>query len=148
MSARVVKLGLGLLLISLIACAEQPVSTPRAKAELAVLTGTVWYRERIALPPGVEVNVSLQDVAKQDVAAVVIGETSFVPQAGPPYPFEISYDPGLIRERGVYTVRAGISYKGQLVFSSDQHIPAFGEEPPDILVRRVPAMRPRPQKWG
>jgi putative lipoprotein len=132
--------------MGLVACAEQPTSNSEAEGELAVLAGTVWYRERIALPPGAEVRVSLQDVAKQDVAAVLIGETSFTPDTGPPYPFEISYDPDRIHDRGVYTVRASIRYKGQLVFSSDQHIPAFGDEPPSILVRRVPAMRARPQK--
>ena len=98
------------------------------------------------LPPGAEVQVSLQDVARQDVAAVLIGETSFVPETGPPWPFEISYDPSQIHERGDYAVRASIRYKDQLVFTSDQHIPAFGDEPPNILVKRVPAMRARPQK--
>jgi putative lipoprotein len=131
-------------LLGLAACAdEEPIA---AQPEASALTGTVWYRERVLLPPGAKVTVSLQDVAKQDVAAVVIGETVFFAEGSPPYPFEIQYDPAAIDRRGDYALRATIHFKDRLVFTSDQKYPAFDEEAREILVRRVPAMRPRPQK--
>ena len=41
-----------------------------------MVTGTITYRERIALPENAIVNVQLQDVSLQDVAATVIAETT------------------------------------------------------------------------
>ncbi len=37
-----------------------------------ILTGTVTYRERIALSPGSVIDVQLQDVSRADAAAQII----------------------------------------------------------------------------
>lgn len=48
--------------------------------ERAVLTGTVAYRERIALPSGAVVQVQLADVSKQDAASTTVAETTIEPR--------------------------------------------------------------------
>lgn len=51
----------------------------RNDAKQAAVTGSVAYRERIALPPDAVLEVRLSDVLRQDVAAPVIAETTVVP---------------------------------------------------------------------
>ena len=84
------------------------------------VTGTVTYRERIALPEnGVVVNVQLQDVSRADAPAVVIGEQVIEdPGHQVPIPFEIEYDPDDIDERFSYAVLATIRVDGNLMFTT------------------------------
>ena len=51
-----------------------PVGSGSAAAPDAAVTGTVTYRQRIALAPGSVITVQIQDVSRMDVAAEVIGE--------------------------------------------------------------------------
>jgi uncharacterized lipoprotein YbaY len=83
----------------------------------AALTGTVTYRQRIALPPGAVVNVQLADVSRADAPATIIGEQTIM-TAGEqvPIPFRITYDPAAITASHSYSVRATISVGGQVVF--------------------------------
>lgn len=83
------------------------------------VTGTVTYRERIALPPNAVIHVSLQDVSRAGAPAIILGEQS-IPANGAqvPIPFAIAYDPAAIDERFTYSVRARITVDGQLAFTS------------------------------
>ncbi len=104
------------------------------------LSGSVFYRERIALPPGAMVHVTLEDSSRMDVAATVLAESMFPAEGAPPYSFELEYDPANITEKGRYGLRAKIEADGQLLFTSDQFLPAFDEtrtRPVEILVRRA-----------
>lgn len=54
---------------------EEPVAVVGAQPDAnASITGTVTYRERIALTPGAIVTVQLRDTSLQDVASVLIAE--------------------------------------------------------------------------
>jgi putative lipoprotein len=111
------------------------------------LTGSVWYRERIALPPDSIIKVSLQNVARQDAAAELIASQAIDAQGGPPWPFELRYDKARIEAQGRYVLRASIeSASGRLLFSSTQSVPAFDDAPGsrDIMVSRVSAKAPEP----
>jgi putative lipoprotein len=104
------------------------------------LVGTVWYRERMLLPPNAEITVRLENIARMDVAAEVLATTRLIPQGGPPYAFELSYDPTRIDARGRYALRARIEADGNLLFTNTSHVPAFEGapgEPVEILVSRV-----------
>ena len=79
-----------------------------------MVTGTVAYRERMALPPDAVVEVRLSDVSRQDVAAPVIAETTILPEGRQvPIPFELRYDPGKIEPNRVYALRATIRSAGR-----------------------------------
>jgi uncharacterized lipoprotein YbaY len=88
-------------------------------AASARVTGTVTYRERMALPPNAIVQVSLQDISRADAPATVLG-TQQIPTGGRqvPIPYEIAYDPAAIDQRFTYSVRARITVDGQLWFTS------------------------------
>lgn len=108
------------------------------------LPGSVWYRERMMLPKGSEIIVSLEDVSKMDVAAELIARTRIPVEGGPPYAFELNYDPAKLDQRGRYALRARIENEGRLLFINTEHVAAFDRqpgEPVEIMVTHVPASR-------
>jgi putative lipoprotein len=98
------------------ACAHQP----RESGESGTLTGTVAYRERVALPADAVTEVSLIDATIQDTAPVVAKTT--VPSNGKqvPLPFSLHYDAAKIDKTHLYTARATIKSGGQILFTTDQ----------------------------
>ena len=99
-----------------------PVASDNA---FTTVTGTITYRERIALPPDAVVRVQLLDVSLMDVAATVIGEQVIKPEHSVPIAFAIQYDPGQIEERMSYSVSASISSGERLLFISDLSYPVL-----------------------
>ena len=85
-----------------------------------LVTGSVTYRERIALPQGARVEVKLLDVSLQDVLAKTIAEQTIEVTHQVPIPFELVYDPALIEERMTYAVRATIYHGEKMMFTTDR----------------------------
>jgi putative lipoprotein len=96
-----------------------------AAASGAQVTGTLMYRERIALRPGSVAEVWLLDTSRADAPAVEIAYQRIEDPGNPPIPFVLDYDPAEIEERMQYTVRATIKHGEQLLFTSDTHYPVL-----------------------
>jgi putative lipoprotein len=110
-----------LLSVLLLAGCSTPGIVPDGGGAGAAVTGTVAYRERVALPPTAVIKVQLVDVSRADAPAVVLGEQ--VIEAGGrqvPFAFEIRYDPARIDQRYTYAVQARIDDGDQLLFINDQ----------------------------
>ncbi len=107
----------------------------------ARITGSVTYRERIALPPSAVVKVQLVDVSRADAPAVVLGEQLIRAEGRQvPFAFEISYDPKQVEARFSYAVQARIEVDGQLRFINDRRYPVLtrgGGDRVDLLLRAV-----------
>ncbi len=105
-----------------LACTGNSQVTPQT----ASVTGTVAYRERLALPPDAVVQVQLTDVSRQEVAAPVVAETT-ITTAGRqvPLPFELRYDPARIEANRSYAVRATIRSEERLLFTTATAIPVL-----------------------
>ena len=114
-----------------------------SQKEEASVTGTVIYRERIALPDDAVVTVQLQDVSKQDVKAAVMGEQVIKTEGKQvPIDYAVPYDEDAIDERFTYSVSARIEDgAGKLLFISDTVIPVITRDNPtedvEILVVSV-----------
>lgn len=107
---------------------------------MRVISGEVWYRERIALPPGAEVKVVLEDQSKMDAPAEVITDYTHIVDGAGPYTYRLVYNPKAIKEKMRYGLRAKIVKDGKLMFTSTEHIDPFAEEPGtqiNIMVSRV-----------
>jgi putative lipoprotein len=107
---------------------------------LKTISGNIWYRERMMLPPNAEIDVILEDASRMDVAATVIAETSFKAEGAPPYAYSLQYDPAKIQPNMRYGMRVRIEANGQLMFINTEHIPAFAQdsgEPVDVMVSRI-----------
>ena len=119
-------------------------STSTGAESMKRIEGSVWYRERMLLPPNAEVRVYLEDVSRMDESADVIATTRFVPQGGPPWNFTLEYDPAKLHEKGRYGLRVRVEADGRLMFISTEHIPAFDRDsgtPVKIMVSRVGGKR-------
>jgi len=99
---------------------------PSASAE-AQLTGTVVYRERMALPPGGRVEVRLEDVTQVGAPAEEIASQTIATDGKQvPIAFEIHYPLKSIEPTHRYGVRASIvSADGELLFTSAEHKAVF-----------------------
>jgi putative lipoprotein len=120
------------------ACTHQPRS---GAAGDAVVTGTVAYRERVALPPDAVVELSIIDASVSDAAAPALA-TATVHAEGRqvPLPFSISYDPAKIYRQHLYTIRAQIKRGGELLFATDMVRAVITQDNPtkvDLMLSRV-----------
>jgi uncharacterized lipoprotein YbaY len=130
------------LAVTLLAVALLATPALVAAQSQAAVTGTVVYRERIALPPTAKLTVRLQDVSRADAPAVTIAEQVIdTAGQGPPYAYSLSYDPAQIQDNLTYAVRAEIRDGDQLLFTSTQSYQVITRGNPtsdiEILVSQV-----------
>jgi putative lipoprotein len=86
----------------------------------ATLTGTVTYRERVALPPDAIAEITLIDATIQDVAAKVVAKTTVKSEGKQvPLSFALHYDPSRIDKKHLYTARAVIRSGDELLWTTD-----------------------------
>jgi putative lipoprotein len=126
---------------------EPPVPEPSPPAT-ATLTGTVTYRQRIALSPEAIVTVRLEDTSLADAPAVPVVVHSFGAEGRQvPLPFEFTFDPASIKDGNTYSVRASIEIDGELRWTSTTayHVLTRGNPSQvDIVVDPVDAEPPEP----
>ena len=104
------------------------------------VSGTVSYRERIALPEGAVLSVRLEDVSRQNAAAILVAERT-IPLAGQqvPIPFTLAYNAGAINANNQYVVRATIrapgtsTGPGQLLFTTTRSYPVITRGNPSVV---------------
>lgn len=91
------------------------------------VTGTVTYKERVALSPQSELLVQLADVSKADAPAEILGEFKLTTtNQQVPIPFSIAYNPMDIRPGNTYVIQARIvDRNGKLIFITTQSYPVI-----------------------
>lgn len=88
---------------------NEPGSGAGNAADSATVTGSVSYRERIALPPNTVVHVLLRDLSQTEAPDVAVAEQTIRPEGRQvPIPFALSYDPAAIDPLSRYVVSAEI----------------------------------------
>jgi putative lipoprotein len=120
------RIGLANLILMIATGAVQAGGTPATQTvDNLMVTGTVSYRERIALPPDAVVLVQLRDVSLMDVAAKLISEQIIKPEHSVPISFSLPYAAQDIDERMTYSVFATIRSGDRLLFVSDRSYPVL-----------------------
>jgi putative lipoprotein len=124
-------------------CAGAPL-TPAAGTggASAWVTGTVSYRERMALLPDAVIRVQLADVSRADAPAILIGEDIIKADGKQvPFRFEIPYDAAAIKPQNTYAVSARIEgADGRLRFATDQRHAVITRGAPthvDLVLRQT-----------
>jgi uncharacterized lipoprotein YbaY len=105
-----------------------------------VISGTVTYRQRVALPQSAVLTVVLLDVSRADASGGVIAEQRFE-TAGRQVPisFDMTFEPGRIQERNRYAVRAEIRDGDRLLFTTDTNYPVITQgNPRTVEMNLVP----------
>ncbi len=106
--------GVSIVLLALAACGDDPapanatVEVSSGKSPNASVSGSVTYRERLALSPGAKLVVSLRDVSYQDAAAPLIARQTISDPGQVPIKFKVEYNRDDIDSRSVYSVTARI----------------------------------------
>jgi uncharacterized lipoprotein YbaY len=121
------------------------ICTATSAGPTATVRGEATYRERLAVPPGAQLEVVLQDVSRADAPAQAIGSVTLSDIGQPPYRFEIPYLPEHIVASHRYSVRARLTHQGQLLFTTDRTYPVITAGNPtevQLLLKRVGAQGP------
>lgn len=101
-------------------------NSSKDEAVTSTLSGSVSYRERIALPAGSVIEVSLQDTSRADVAATVLASSTIVTTGeNVPVPFSLTYDPSSIDSRYTYSIAARILVEGKLRWINQSSVPVL-----------------------
>lgn len=107
------------------------------RAELARVTGTVTYRERVALTGDAILRITLRDLDERDR---MVGQRLIYHPGQVPIAFSVVYDPAVIDPAHGYEVRAEIVDKEHLAFVTSQTYRVItGGAPSEIEVRVRPA---------
>ena len=108
------------LLVGCQATSETNASQEVVAENTQVISGTVSYRERIALPENAVVTVTLEDISLADAPSTVIATQEFTTDGKQvPFAFELSYDNNKIKANHRYNMRATIHVDGKLRFTTD-----------------------------
>ena len=126
-------------------CARQPAAPAdmgRAAAPPAGLTsvsGTVTYRERVALPPTAVVTVQLVDAARADAPATVLAEQVIETQGRQiPIGFSLTVPAAAVAPPARLLLQAHITVDGAMRFATRQAVPVPYEglaRPIELLVK-------------
>ncbi len=105
-----------------------------------VVSGTVTYRQRSALPPTAVLVVKIVDVTRQDASAPVVVEKRIETTGKQvPFQFDLTYDRSKIQDPNRYAVQAEIRDGGRLLFITDTSYPVITQGAPrSVEVTLVP----------
>ncbi len=119
-------LGAWIALIAVVGCQSEPepadpaLEIPSGRTPDASVSGTVSYRERIALSPGATLVVEIRDVSLADAPAPLIARRTIGSPGQVPISFEVEYSSGDIDPFNTYSVGASIiEADGRLAFTND-----------------------------
>jgi len=119
----------------------QASTTPPAASSFLDVTGSVTYRQRIALPPDAVLIVRVQDVSRADAPARQLAEQRIeLGGRQVPIPFSTTIDRDLAGKKARVTVSARIEQRGKLLFISDRSYPALNKGQPqavDMVLKQV-----------
>jgi uncharacterized lipoprotein YbaY len=124
------------------AAAPAPTARPTAIRYNGLLTGTVSYMQRIALPPQAVIEVTLQDVSRADAPAIILARQRTVAGGRQvPIAYRLTYGPSWINPAHTYSVRATITENGKLAWTSTKMYLVLTRGAPvtgvEILVEQV-----------
>lgn len=91
------------------------------------VTGSITYRERMALPVNSVITVTLNDISKADAPAEKIAEQIITPETGAqvPFDFSLAYNPADIVSSHTYAVSAKITVNNNLWWTTDTVFPVI-----------------------
>jgi len=113
-------------ILGLVLLGCQSSETAQSQNKVESVTGTVSYRERIALPKGSLITVTLQDISLADAPAKIIAKHRFETNgAQSPFEFDLAYHVAKIDPRHSYSVSARIEVNGKLRFITDTIYPVL-----------------------
>ena len=131
-------MGIPIVLSTLVACGSErspsnaTVEVPSGRSPNASVSGSVTYRERLALSPGAKLVVELRDVSYQDAAAPLIARQTISDPGQVPIKFKVEYNRDDIDSRNVYSITARI-------VESDDRLAFINDTAYEVITRGKPS---------
>ena len=131
-------MGIPIVLLTLVACGSErspsnaTVEVPSGRSPNASVSGSVTYRERLALSPGAKLVVELRDVSYQDAAAPLIARQTISDPGQVPIKFKVEYNRDDIDSRNVYSITARI-------VESDDRLAFINDTAYEVITRGKPS---------
>ena len=129
-----------LLALAILAGCARGVKMESPPPKLIHVSGSVSYRERIALPPNALVDVRLVDTSAEGGAAEIARDVIEAAGKQPPYSYSLSYHPREIVAEHDYVVREQITVDGRVWFQSQAPAPVITKNHPvtaDLVLARA-----------
>ena len=101
------------------------------------VSGTVTYRQRIALPPDAVAIVQVRDVSLSDAPSITVVEQRIEPAGQVPIPFTLEVPAAALTTGHRYGVTARIEVGGELEWISDTHHPVAVDGPTTVEIPLV-----------
>ena len=116
---------------------QQAAATPAVSSFLDI-TGSVAYRQRLALPADAILIIRIQDVSRAGTKARQLAEQRIeLGGRQVPIPFATTIDRDLIGKQAHVTVSARIERGGKLLFVSDKSYPALNNGQPQHVAMQL-----------
>ena len=148
-------IGVAVLLMAAGACdggfgpANGTLEVTSGKSPNASVSGTVTYRERLALTPGATLVVDLRDVSYADGAAPLIARQTISSPGQVPIKYEVGYNRDDIESRNVYSVSVRIvESDGRLAFTNDTAHEVITRGKPNKVDMVLVLVQPPPDASG
>lgn len=106
------------MLVATIAAIVVGCAQPKGPRSSASLTGTITYRERIALPDAARVELQLVDATDENAPSPLVAERLIDQPGQIPIAFSLAYDPASIRANHTYALRVRIRVDPDIWFAS------------------------------
>lgn len=126
--------------VALSACAGKSANTqtPAPNSAAAVVTqpavqqpavsGTIWIRQNVALPPDAVLTVTLSDASLADAPSRVLSQKAVRTEGKQaPFSFELPYNPADIQPNARILLSSAIAINGKLVFITDTVQPVINQ---------------------
>ena len=142
-----------IVLIASVVCGGEPDSS-NATVEVvsgqnpnALVSGTVTYRERLALSSGASLVVELRDVSYADAPSTLIARQTINDPGQVPIEFEVEYNRDDIDSRNTYSISADIiESDGRLAFTNDTAYEVITRGNPDKVDMVLVLVQPPPDQ--
>jgi len=147
------------LAVAISGCADKSnnVAAPNADAQTQLqqvatqqpnVSGTVWIRQRIALPPDAVLTVTLSDASRADAPSKVVSQWVVRTEGKQaPFHFSLPYNPADIQPGARTLLSAAIMHDGKMLFVTDsvQQVNVTGNQQQDLTLIPVSSIPSEPQ---
>jgi len=121
-----------LIFLPVIGVAQAPSNSGQSSS--AMITGTVTYQVRMALPPDAAIDVRLEDVSRADAPASVVAENIFMANGKQiPIAYQLPYSANDIQASHRYQLRAQITVEAKLLFVTTTAYPVLTNGAPSTV---------------
>ena len=126
--------------------ANATLEAPSGRSPNASVSGSVTYRERLALTPGATLVMELRDVSYADAPAPLIARQTIPGPGQVPIKFKVGYNREDIDSRNTYSISARIiESDGRLAFTNDTAYEVITNGNPDKVDMLLVLVEPPPE---